>query len=292
MRLAALPIRHYRNVYRFAMLLLCLLFQPLHTQAQIGAPNAKATTLTPLKIAITPSPYGYLDKQGHTRGTTPDLVLAAAKLIGRKVEFIHMPYLRAVHELKTGGIDIMYGLHVEQSSTRLPHGVIASVTPHSILPLSLYSTANRGISLKSWDLASHYRVGSIRLVPADQRTATHGQGNTYYFKDVASLTKALLAKHIDLATLEPAAASSIGKQLGAKLERVFDYGWMQSFPLFSPSSPRIDDAIALCQAFIAARVQLFEQGVYATLLKANDMAYLLPYYNQRDPADGCRTTTP
>jgi len=290
MRLAALPIRHYINVYRFAMLLLYLLFLPLHSHAQTGAPNTKATTVTPLKVAITPSPYGFLDSLGLTRGTTPDLALATAELIGRKVEFIHMPYLRAVHELKTGGIDIMYGLNVEQSSTRLPHGVIASITPHSILPLSLYSTANRGISFQNWDEASNYRVGSIRLMPADQRTSPHGEGNTYYFKDVASLTKALLAKHIDLATLEPAAAGSIGKHLGAKLERVFDYGWMQSFPLFSPTSPRIDDAIVLCQAFIAARIQLFEEGVYTAILKANDMAYLLPYYNQRDPTDGCRTT--
>jgi len=270
---------------------LCLLFQPLHTQAQIEAPNAKTTTLAPLKIAITPSPYGYLDKQGLTRGSTPDLVRAAAELIDRQVTFVHMPYLRAVHELKTGGIDIMYGLNVEQSSTRLPHGVITSVAPHSILPLSLYSTANRGITLQSWEQASDYRVGSIRLVPKNQRSTSHGQGNTYYFKDVASLTKALMAKHIDLATLEPAAAGSIGQRLGAKLERVFDYGWMQSFPLFSPTSPRIDDAIALCEAFVGARVQLFEAGTYETILKTNDMTYLIPYYHQKDAKGGCHIST-
>jgi len=266
------------------MLLLCLLFPPLHTQAQIGAPDTKTTTLEPLIVAVTASAYGSLDKQGRTRGITPDLVRAAAKLLGREVEFIHMPYLRAVHELKTGGIDIMHGLHVEQGSTHLPAGVVTTTTPHFVLPLSLYSVANRGIKVQRWSQVSEYRVGSVRLAPTDQRTDSYGQGNTYYFKDVASLTKALLAKRIDLATLEPVSAERISKILGAKLERVFVYGSLKSFRLFSPVSPRMHNVIALCQGFIAARMTLFDRGVYETVLTANEMAFLLPYYKQQDQA--------
>lgn len=280
-----LPVTRARaTLWRSALLALSLVCPPL--QAQTPPSAIQANTLPPLKVAITPSPYGYQDQQGRSHGITPDIVRATAKRLERKVEFTHMPYLRAVHELKSGAIDIMYGVEVKHSIS-LPTGVVTAKKAHSILPLSLYSVANRGIKIQQWNQAKEYRVGSVLLVPVDQRTDVYGPIDIDYFKDTASLTKALLAKHIDLATLDPVSAASNGTLLGAKLEPVFEYSAMQSFQLFSPASPRIEDPIALCQDFTAARIKLFEGGEYEKILTANNMLYLLPYYKQHEGTPSC-----
>jgi len=290
MRLSALLVRYRPALFRCPpLLLVCLLSQVLY--AQTPAPSAQADAQAPLKVAITPSPFGYLDKQGHSRGIRPDLIRAATKLLDREVEFIHMPYLRAVHELKTGAIDITYGVE-SKGSLSLPTGVVTPTAAHSILPLSLYSVANRGIKIQQWSQTNEYSIGTVIPASVDQRPEYLAQGNIHYFQDSFGLTKALMAKRIDLVTLDPVSARIISKVLGAKLERIFDYGSLQKFPLFSPVSPRMHNAIALCQDFIAARIELFDSGVYKAVLTANEMDFVMPYYNQQEHATSCRISRP
>jgi len=254
---------------------------PLQSQTPLSE------TLAPLKVAIYPSPYGYQDDKGFTRGITPDFIAAAAEVMGREVEFIHMPYLRAVHELKIGGVDIMNGMNIPSTYVRLPPETITTLTPHTTLPLSLYSITDRGIEIKTRDEAKRYQLGSVRLTSTEQRTPWLGQDNTHYFEDADNLTKALLAKRVDLATLAPIGAASISKQLGVKLSRVFDYSRLESFSLFSSASPRIRNPLTFCQDFIAAQIKIVGSGRYQAILKANNMASLLPYYNQ-DYSPSCR----
>jgi len=261
-----------------ALLLLCLLCPPL--QAQTIPIETQPEALAPLKVAIYPSPYGYQDDKGVTRGTTPEFFVAIANLMGWEVEFIHMPYLRAVHGLKTGDVDIMNGINIPSTYARLPPGTISTLTPYTTRPLSLYSLANREFEIKTGDQAKQYRIGTIRFTSTEQRTPWLVQGNTHYFEDVDKLTKALLAKRVDLATLDPITAAIIGKHLGVKLSRVFDYGRLESFPLFSPVSPRIPNPLKFCQDFSSAQIKVVANGQYQAILKANNVASLLPYYNQ------------
>jgi len=63
-----------------ALLPLCLLCPPL--QAQTIPTEAHPGALEPLKVAIDPTPYGYQDDKGVTRGTTPEFFVAIANLMG------------------------------------------------------------------------------------------------------------------------------------------------------------------------------------------------------------------
>jgi len=57
MRLSALLARYSTALFRCTpLLLLCLLSQALY--AQTPAPSAQTDAQAPLKVAITPSPYG------------------------------------------------------------------------------------------------------------------------------------------------------------------------------------------------------------------------------------------
>jgi len=273
------------QVLCLALLLLCLLCPPL--QAQTIPTEAQPETLAPLKVAIWPSPYGYQDDKGVTRGVRPAFFVAIANLMGWEVEFIHMPYLRAVHELRTGGIDMMNGINIPSTYTRLPAGTISTLTPYTTRPISLYSIAGRGFEIKTRDQAKRYQIGSVRLTSTEQRTPWLVQGNTQYFEGLDRLIKALLAKRIDLATLDPLGAAIIGKQLGVKLSRVFDYTTAENFVLFSAVSPRIPNPLTFCQDFGSAQIKIVANGQYEAILKTNKMASLLPYYNQ-DYSPSCR----
>jgi len=268
-----------------ALLLLCVLCPPL--KAQTIPTQDQPETLAPLKVAIWPSPAGYKDDKGVTRWIRPEFFVTIANLMGRQVEFIHMTYLRAVHELKTGRIDMMDGVNVPSTYIRLPPETITSLTPYFTRPISLYSIVDRGFEIKTRDEAKRYQLGSVRLTSTEQRTPWLGQDNTHYFEDADKLIKALLAKRVDLATLAPIGAASISKQLGVKLSRVFDYSRLESFSLFSPVSPRIRNPLTFCQDFIAAQIKIVGSGRYQAILKANNMASLLPYYNQ-DYSPSCR----
>jgi len=238
-----------------------------------------------LRVAMPPSPYARVDSEGIVRGVTSDLVRAIMRHIGREVRFIPMPYLRAFHAIKAGEIDMMYGVYIEQASARLPLDVVASVEPQAIFPLSLYALAERDIQVSGWSQASNYRIGSVRLVPAEQRTGQQDQGNIYYYKDVDSLTKALLARRIDLATLEPGSARFTERQLGARLQPVFRYAWLQSYSLFSLLSPRLSDSLAFCQAFVQARIALLETGGLEAIVKAHNMEFMIEYFKRVETAE-------
>jgi len=264
-----------------ALLPLCLLYllcPPL--QAQTIQAKTHPETLAPLKVAIYPSPFGYQDNKGVTHGVRPDFIAAIAKLMGWEVEFIHMPYLRAAHELKTGGVDILNGINIPSTYVRLPPEAISPLTPHTTLPLSLYSLADRGFEIKTRDEAKRYRIGALRRTSTEQRTPWLGQESTDYFEDADKLIKALLAKRVDVVILEPVSAAIISKQLGVKLRRVFDYSTVESFPLFSAKSPRIRNTLIFCQDFIAAQIKVYDSGKYAEILKTNNMDNLLTYFNQ------------
>jgi len=238
-------------------------------------------------VAIYPSPFGYQDDKGVTHGVTPDLITAVTKTMGREVEFIHMTYLRAMHELKTGGIDMVEGINIPSTNVRLPPETITTLTPHVILPLSLYSLADRGIEINTQDQIKRYRIGTVRIIPTEQRSPWLNEGNTHYFEGANNLTKALLAKRIDLATLDPVSAGIISKQLDVDLSRVVDFNTLSTFLLFSPASPRIRNALKFCQDYVSAQIKIFDDDKYDAILKANNMTSLLRYYNQ-DYSPGCR----
>lgn len=263
------------------LLLGCLVCSSLHAQ------TLHPQVLAPLKVAIYPSPYGYQDEQGVARGVTPDLIIAIANHMGWEAEFVHMPYLRAVHELKTGGIDLMNGMNIPTTAVSLPPESIAAQTSHTTLPISLYSLENRGIDIQTRAQAKHYRIGSVRFTSTEQRTPWLDQGNTHYYEDADNLMKALLAKRVDLATLDPIGAAIISQQLGIKLQRVYDYGSLESVPLFSPASSRIQNIMEFCQGFLAAQIEIYDNGGYADILKAHHMSSLLTYH-QSNYTPNCR----
>lgn len=242
--------------------------------------NEGASERPVLRIAMPPSPYTRVDREGIVQGVTSDLVRAIMRQVGREVRFISMPYLRAIHAIKAGEIDMMYAAHIEQASARLPLDVVASVEPQAILPLSLYALAERAIQVNSWSQARRYRIGSVRLVAPEQRDSQQDQGNAYYYKDVDSLTKALLAQRIDLATLEPGSARFTERKMGIQLQPVFRYAWMQSYSIFSLLSPRVRDPLALCQAFVEARIALIAAGGLEPIMKVHNMEFVIQYFNR------------
>jgi len=247
-------------------------------QTQIAAANEGAAERPVLRVAMPPSPYTRVDSEGRVQGVTSDLVRAIMRHTGREIRFIPMPYLRAFHAIKAGEIDMMYGVYIEQASARLPLDVVAAVQPQAIFPLSLYGLAERDIQVNSWSQAKSYRIGSVRLVTPDKRSSQQDQGNVYYYNDVDSLTKALLAERIDLATLEPGSAWFTERKLGIALQPVFRYAWMQSYSLFSQFSPRVSDPLALCQAFVESRIALEETGELEHILRTHNIEFLIEYF--------------
>jgi len=243
-------------------------------QSQVEPLNAHRGLL---RVALTPSPFNYTDEEGQLKGILAEQLIANGKALGREIDFVSMPYLRAVQALKSGHIDMMYALNVEESSTRIPDNVIMAGHPESSLPLSLYSLADLDIEVHSWQETRDHLIGSIRLIGGGERKPQPGQGETLYFNSVDHMTKALLAKRVDLITLDPAGADNIEKKNGIRLRRVFDYGSMQVFPIFSPSSTRIEDPLALCQHYATLHAKLVDEGGFDDILTRNNMVYLKPF---------------
>jgi len=273
---------------RFYCLLLCsaLLSSCAYSQEK------KPTALEPLKAAFPLSPYTQVDEQGIAYGFVPSLVSAISERMGRDIDIQVMPYLRTLHALKTGQIDITFGLRVPESSVYLPDNIVIASEALLILPVSFYALPERNIQINNLQQSNNYRIGTIRLEKKGQRIKVQDQ-NVYYYKDAYSLSKALQAHHIDLATLEPGSAKKITQQLGLQLERVYDYNHMETLAVFAKASPRVKDPLTLCQSFVEARIKIFNDGRFETLLIDTQMPYLLPYYNRAEiTPELCHIATP
>lgn len=270
-------------------LLLCLVLFSSNAYSQIEEP----ITLQPLKAAFPLSPYTQVNDQGIPYGYAPALVSMVSERLGREIDVEVMPYLRTLHALKMGHIDIGFGLRVQGSSVYLPEGIVAASEPQLILPTSFYALPERNIRIDNIKQISHYRIGTVRLEAKEQRVLRTGQENAYYYKDAYSLSKALQAHHIDIATLEPGSAEKVTQELGLPLERLYDYNHLEIFPVFSNVSPRMENPLALCQNFVETRVEAVKDGSYAKLLIDSKMEHLGRYYNQIEILSGhCHITTP
>lgn len=267
-------------------LCLALLTNAAHSQTET------ATALEPLKAALPLSPYTHVDDQGIPYGFAPTLVSIIGERIGREIDIQVMPYLRTLHALKMGQVDIGFGLRVQGGSVYLPEGIVAASEAQLILPTSLYALSGRNIKIENLEQAGRYRIGTVRLETKDQRASRVGQESAYYYKDAYSLSKALQAHHIDLATLEPGSAQAVIQELGVQLERIYDYNHMEIIPVFSNASPRMKKPLQLCQRFVEARAEAVKDGAYEKLLSDTNMEHLMPYYNQVNIlTDHCRITT-
>jgi len=245
--------------------------------------------LEPLKAAFPLSPYTHVDDQGTPYGIAPTLVSIISERIGRKIEVQVMPYLRTLHALKMGQVDIGFGVRARASSVYLPDNIVVASEPQLILPTSFYALPDSNFHIESMEQAGHYRIGSVRL----GQQASHAWNSAYDYKDAYSLSKALQAHHVDLATLDPGSANFITQELRVPLERLYDYNHMEITPVFSSASPRIKDPLAFCQSFVETRVELFKSGEYEKILNDNRMLHLLPYYNQVKILPGhCHLTAP
>lgn len=262
-------------------LLLCLALLTVPAYAEVE----RASKLEPLKAAYPLSPYTHVDEQGTVYGFVPSLVTAISERLGRDIDIQVMPYLRTLHALKTGQVDLTFGLRVPESSVYLPDDIVTAAEPLLILPVSFYALPERNIRIENYKQSNQYRIGTVRLEKKDQRILRRDP-NTYYYKDAYSLSKALQAHHIDLATLEPGSAKKITQQLGLQLERVYDYNHMETLAVFSKASPRLKNPLAFCQRFVEARVKVVQDGTFEKLLEDVQMTYLLPFYNQVEVRSG------
>ena len=169
--------------------------------------------------------------------------------------------------------------------------MITPTKPQFKTPVSLYSLPGSDIRLDNESQASAYRIGHIRYVRVEQRKGREGQGHVYYYKNTDSLAKALLAKRIDLAVLGPAGARSTSLTLGIQLQSVLTLGWVQTYLVFSPSSPRLGDPMKFCLDFLRAYTSVFDTGELQQILEVNDRRSLLQYYNYTEiKTQQCRTT--
>jgi len=123
-------------------------------------------------------------------------MVAVGQRLGRDVEVQVMPYLRTLHALKTGQIDMIFGLEVPSSSVYLPENIIAASTPQLILPVSFYALPERKIRLANMEQAGDYRIGTIRLETKGQRIKRKGM-----VKRITTRTLTASAKHCKLITL-------------------------------------------------------------------------------------------
>jgi len=273
-------------------LLLCLALLSTFALIQEKAQAKEPAVLEPLKIALQLSPYTHTDDQGTPYGYSPRLVSSISERMGREVEILIMPYLRILHALKTGQIDMAFGLRVPGSSVYLPGNIVKSSAPQLVIPVSYYALPESNIHLESQEQAGDYRVGAARMDTKKQRILRAGQSNEFYYKDGYSLIKALKASHIDLAILDAGSALRIAQKLGVPLERIYDFNHLEIFPIFSNASPRIKDPLAFCQRFVETRVEVFESGEYEKILNDTRTMQLLPYYNQVKILPGhCHLTT-
>jgi len=243
------------------------------TQAQ------EPEVLEPLRLGLPASAYTHIDEQGVPYGFSQRLVSSISERMGREIEIQIMPYLRTMHTLKMGQIDITWGLRIPGSSTDLPDNIIKSSAPHWTLPISYYALSESNIHFENREQASDYRTGSTRLVPKSKRILGYGKKHEYYYKDAYSIIKALRARHIDLAILDYGSAQDIAWELGVKLKKVYEFSSMEIFPLFSNASPRIKDPLALCQNYLEASAKVFEDGIFEEILNDTHMMYLLPYHS-------------
>jgi len=266
------------TIRRLHCLLLCLTLFSNCAYSQENEP----VSLEPLKAAYPLSPYTHIDEQGIAYGFVPRLISVMSERMGRKIEVQVMPYLRSLHALKTGQIDIGFGLRVQGSSIYLPENIVIASEAQLILPTSIYALPERNIQINSLEQAARYRLGTVRLESKAQRVKRTVQNNVYYYKDAYSLGKALQAHHVDLATLEPVSAQVITEELGVTLVRLYDYNHLEISPVFSNTSPRIKDPLAFCQSFVETSIEVFKDGGFEKILNNIQMPYLLPYYNQVD----------
>jgi len=268
---------------------LCLALLTLSAHSQTREP----AELEPLKVSIPVSAYTHVDDQGNVYGFFPSLISAISERLGRDIDIQTMPYLRGLHALKTGDIDITFGVQgvPQKGSIFLPNNIVTPTEPVLTVPISFYALTERNIQIKDLGQTKHYRIGSVRLEQKKLR-AQRKVESTHYYKDAFSLSKALQANHIDLATLDPGSAHKIKQKLGVQLERVYDYSHLEFLSVFSKRSPRMKDPVTLCQNFAEARVTIFNEDRLEKLLVETNMSYLLPYYNRTTitPAR-CRTTT-
>jgi len=278
---------------RFYCLLMCLALLSTFALVQEKAQAKEPASPEPLKIAFQLSSYTHIDEQGIPYGYSPRLVSSISERMVRETEILIMPYLRILHALKTGQIDMGFGLSVPGSSVYLPANIVKSSAPQLVIPVSYYALPERNIHLESQEQAGDYRVGAARMDTKNQRILRAGQSNENYYKNAYSLIKALKAKHIDLAILDAGSALRITKELGVPLERIYDFNRLEIFPIFSNVSPRIKDPLAFCQSFVETRVEVFKSGEYEKILNDNRMLHLLPYYNQVKILPGhCHLTAP
>jgi len=268
---------------------LCLALLTLSAHSQTREP----AELEPLKASVPLSAYTHVDDQGNLYGFFPSLISAISERLGRDIDIQTMPYLRGLHALKTGDIDITFGVRgvSKRGSIFLPNDIVTPTEPVLTVPISFYALAEHNIQIKNLEQTKHYRIGTVRLEKKKLRTQRIVE-STYYYKDAFSLGKALQANHIDLATLDPASAHKIKQQLGVQLEWVYDYSHLEFLSVFSKLSPRMKDPFTLCQSFADARVKIFNEDRLEMLLVETNMSYLLPYYNRVaiTPAR-CRVTT-
>lgn len=247
------------------------------------------------RVALMESYYKSMGQKGRQglqkkrRAVAVDLIREITNKTGWRAEFVTMPYLRALHELKIGHVDMMYGAHVESLTTRIPQGVVSANSHMNETPLGLYSLAGRGIEASSWEQARQYRIGSMRLVEHKKRAPALAQDNAAYFKNMESAAKALLAGYVDLLTLDIASYRGIETQFNTQLTEVFHYGALQSYPIFSRASERLRDPMIFCERFFLAQQEAILSGAYANIFRTHGLAFMIPYLN-RDMDAGCHVS--
>jgi|GEM_PF-3000799 len=275
--------------------LLCLTPLMGHAEGFAGEAEMKETMLDrPLRIALEPSPHAYRDDDGRVHGLTPELFEGIAEHMSRRVEFFFMPYLRGLHELEQGRIDMMHAYDIGDSGIHLPPNIIRTERPEAIMPLSLYAKRESNIAINSKSDMQGYKTGFLRMTVASERTWGDEQGEAFYFSSVEALLKALLMGHVDVAALGPSAGWVVKRKFGEELVRVYEYSFLHLYPAFSEVSQGDgsgQSGLELCQQYLTARSKAVSAGLYSSVMRANGVEFLLPYFEQTggflSTADGC-----
>jgi len=269
------------------IMLLCLPSWATYAESLVAEMAVKEETAVkegmadrPLRIAIEPSPHAGKDADGRVRGLVPELFEGIAVHMSRRVEFVFMPYLRGLHELEQGRIDIMYAYDIGDSGIHLPSNIIRTERPEATMPLSLYARRDRNISINSKSGMQAYKTGFVRMAVASERTWDDEQGEAFYFSSVEALLKALLIGHVDVAALGPSAGWVVKAKFGEELVRVYEYSFLHLYPVFSAASQQDLDANLLCQQYLTARAKAVIEGLYANVMRANRVEFLMPYFEQ------------
>lgn len=273
--------------------LLCLMPALGHS----AAAETEITLEPPLRIALEPSPHAYRDKEGRVHGLIPELLEGIAVHMPRRVDFSFMPYLRGLHELEQGRIDMMYAFDIGDSGIHLPPHIIRAERPEAIMPLSLYAKSGSDVSINSKADMQSYKAGFLRMAATSERTWDAEQGKAFYFSSIEALLKALLMGHVDVAALGPSAAWVVKAKFGEELDRVYEYSFLHMYPVFSAKLQEGRDAGAgLCQQYLTARSKAVAQGLYARVIQAKLVDFMLPYFEQAGGflpgPDRCIVSTP